>query len=49
MTVGLHRPPAVKVGAGVFVWCRELYGLDEVQRSLGPMYEKVMWNIISSA
>jgi hypothetical protein len=37
---GSHHPPAIKVGAGVFVWCKELYGLDEVQGSFGPMYHE---------
>ena len=30
MITGSHHPPAVTVGAGGFVWCRKLYGLDEV-------------------
>jgi len=28
--VGSHHPPAVKVGAGDAVWCKELSGLNEV-------------------
>jgi hypothetical protein len=38
--VGSHHPPAVKAGAGVSVWYRELYGLDKAQGSLGLMYQK---------
>jgi hypothetical protein len=33
-TTGTHHPPAVKVEAGVFVPCRELCGLYEVQGEL---------------
>jgi hypothetical protein len=38
--VGSHHPPVVTVGVGVFVWCREMQGLDEVQGSFGLMYEQ---------
>jgi hypothetical protein len=37
---GFRHPPAVKVGADVFVWCREAYGLDEVQGSFGLTYQQ---------